>query len=125
MTPPPAMRDLDAVFQPHYVYRLYDTNDELIYVGCTSWSTDRPYQHKHKKPARIEVSEQMSCFDAYTEEARAIREQAPRWNRARGHVFGPDIASQEDLEAWASDPQRRAFRESIRTGVIGDDPAQP
>lgn len=104
---------IDLIHEQHYVYRIFDSSDRLLYVGCTTDPASRLSQHRSRishylfmegrdQEFRSVVSEPMTCYDAYTEEARAIREEAPAYNRARGHVFPARIQSQADLLARES-----------------------
>lgn len=85
--------------RPHLVYRCYDADDQLIYIGCTSTSMEvRLRRHKSTHPAVYEQTahwttepypDRETALDA---EANAIyRERPPlnyRFNPARNPRAG-------------------------------------
>lgn len=84
--------------RPHFVYRHYDAEGRLLYVGCTSNPDKRPLHRSGRKEwigrsVRVELSEPMSRADALNEEARAVRDEQPEANvyRENGRMhYGAD-----------------------------------
>ncbi len=72
---------------PHYLYRLFDERDRLLYVG-ESWSApSRAKQHRSGQQwwdqvRRMTVEVYSSRETALAAEAEAIRTEKPRYNRA-------------------------------------------
>lgn len=79
---------------PHFVYRCYDADDRLLYVGCTMTAERRIAQHQHSKAGstlasrvlavcmtRVEISEAYPDRDSgRTAEAALIRSAGPLLN---------------------------------------------
>ncbi|WP_234901762.1 GIY-YIG nuclease family protein [Mycolicibacterium fluoranthenivorans] len=70
---------------PHYVYRVYDENDQLIYVGCTVNLFGRLKSHELNSwwayQARRVVSKVYADkWSGRAAENAAIRAEKPRWN---------------------------------------------
>jgi excisionase family DNA binding protein len=75
---------------PHYtVYRLYDKDNVLLYVGCTGRSMVRIKQHEAQTPwftevARIEIEHFGNDVDgAFEREQTLIGSLSPRHNRSK------------------------------------------
>lgn len=71
------------------VYRCYNAQGELLYVGETNWPKDRMRHHERDKPwwpevDRIDIVWYGSYREALDAEAAAIAAELPRWNK-RGH----------------------------------------
>lgn len=71
--------------EPHFVYRLFDADGVLLYVGCTCRPVHRMSAHRRDKRwagrlASVTWSEPMRQFQALAAEAKAIREEAPEFN---------------------------------------------
>jgi len=71
--------------RPHYVYRCYDGNDRLIYVGCSGMPKNRMDQHKasswwFQQVERIRYTVFPGRTYALAMELKAIAEENPRWN---------------------------------------------
>lgn len=72
---------------PHALYRMYNAEDDLLYVGLT-WSPSARFpQHRDDKPWWIEVATiRLESFATRAEvdaaEAVAIQAEGPRYNRA-------------------------------------------
>lgn len=67
------------------LYRLYDNNGELLYVGITNKPNHRFGQHRRTKPwwprvARKELKWFSTTEDASKAEKKAITEEEPRYN---------------------------------------------
>lgn len=76
------------------LYRLFDTDGALLYVGITNDPEVRWKAHSYKKPWWPDVSEKTVMWfkdrtAAATAEARAIRLEAPRWNIAQPDEADP------------------------------------
>lgn len=70
----------------HFVYRLYDAQDRLLYIGVTGNPKKRMQQHAREKKWWGEVSRTaVQCFDTREEseaaEAEAIASEGPVYNR--------------------------------------------
>lgn len=69
----------------HYVYRVFDADDRLIYVGCT---TDLPTRlETHRRGAwwaaqikKVTAKVYRDSVTAHQVEREAIRTESPRWN---------------------------------------------
>lgn len=69
----------------HYVYRVYDADGHLIYVGCTQSLPDRMKVHQATSwwaPQAVKIRGTVfpSRREAMAAEAAAIRAENPRWN---------------------------------------------
>lgn len=85
----PSTRD-----QRHVVYRCYDADDRLVYVGMTSLPLHRRMNvHDVKNPAvtatsvRVECSDYPDRFSASLAESRAIDTEGPLLNIRRGAAY--------------------------------------
>lgn len=70
---------------PHWVYRCYDANARLIYVGCSETPVERMRQHRANtwwfpQVERIRYTVFQNRRYALTKEREAIGEENPRWN---------------------------------------------
>lgn len=68
-----------------YVYRLYDADDNLLYVGLSDIPDRRSKTHKHRKdfsapPARTTITEYASREEAAAAERTAIETELPLHN---------------------------------------------
>ncbi len=71
--------------QPFTVYRQYDADGVLLYVGCTDNLHRRTVGHRSKSPwwplvARIESELLPNFRSAWLAELRAIKNEAPLYN---------------------------------------------
>ena len=78
---------------PHYVYRIFDTEERLLYVGSardvgyrlflhTSWSSQSPTSWEIRERMARHTSQKFSTkLAAHAEEIRAIRKEAPLLNK--------------------------------------------
>ena len=104
--------------RPHYVYRHYDADGRVLYIGCTSDPDKRFGQRRTAQSsadwwplvARTEVTGPMSYAEAVYAEAQAIRADRPPHNK---HVPPPLTLQQirRKLAAW------RLFADA-RAGVL-------
>lgn len=101
--------DLSAC-EPHYVYRVFDAQDRLLYVGCTIDPEARMAVHKsfgNPNPAsaaiamhgaRHEVVEYPTYDEARAAETAAIYAEAPHFNFAHnGRRFRGTAANRVEL----------------------------
>ncbi|NUR04241.1 MAG: GIY-YIG nuclease family protein [Streptomyces sp.] len=85
---------MTAITERTALYRLFDANGALLYVGITNDPEVRWKAHSHKKPWWPEVTEKAVMWfvdrtAAATAEARAIRLEAPLWNIAQPDEADP------------------------------------
>lgn len=104
-----------------YVYRCYDADDQLVYVGQTGNVEQRMKAHRHGKVgalmARYEVAGPYPTRDAaLTAEARAIAAEKPLINRRCNIERLYDEPTFEDMKA-AIDGLTRAEVERVRAEV--------
>lgn len=71
------------------VYCAYDTDGNLLYVGCTGSITARMRQHEGRAPwwnehAYVTVEDHATTKAAFAAEAAAIRGEHPRYNQRGG-----------------------------------------
>jgi len=77
----------EALLARTALYRFFDSEGVLLYVGVTVSVPTRIYQHRYDKPwwadvARVEVTWYETRTLALEAEAEAIRVEAPLYNRA-------------------------------------------
>lgn len=82
------------VERPHVVYRCYDADDRLLYIGCTSNLSHRMTAHRSRSPwatdiARITTEDLPGRAVALYVEAQAIRAESPLHNKV--HNLDPTI----------------------------------
>lgn len=73
---------------PHAVYRLFDKDKQLLYIGCSMELKARMQHHKHSKPWACDIDVvRLEWFPdeilARRAEAAAIISEQPRYNLAR------------------------------------------
>lgn len=80
----------------HIVYRCYDADERLIYVGMTSLPLSRRFKaHEIKNPAvvadaaRVVVTDYPDRAAAAEAESRAIDAENPAYNIRRGAAYEP------------------------------------
>lgn len=103
------MRTLDD--RPHRVYRCYDADDSLIYIGCTVTSVKRrllTHRRAHPEVAERTVrwteEEYPDRVSALTAEARAIYFERPQLNFHHNGDVHPRAGTMVPLtpeESWA------------------------
>lgn len=83
------------------LYRLYDDDEELLYVGITNALPTRLEQHRASKPwwtevKTIQVRHYDTREDAESSERWFIKKERPRWNVAHslGHLSWSDIKAE-------------------------------
>ena len=81
------MTRLDRTNAVHHVYRCFDADGRLIYVGSTANLFGRLEQHRATswwapQVDRVQASVYLNGVEARAIERKAIREEQPRWNKA-------------------------------------------
>ena len=77
--------------RPHFVYRVYDANDELLYVGVTVNVKQRMRLHKsnrvawYGRMATVDTKEYPDKPSARLAEAKAINAEHPEFNVQMNH----------------------------------------
>lgn len=90
------------------VYRLYDAEDTLLYIGITTDTDVRWQAHSSTRKwwpevARKDVQWYEARADAEAAEVAAIRAEKPRYNRAHADYHPPLGTSVRDLRAALAD----------------------
>lgn len=72
--------------KPTSVYRVFDSRDQLLYVGCSTYPHARMYEHRATAPwfplaARFTVHRYRNRYAALLAEAVAIIDERPIHNR--------------------------------------------
>lgn len=121
------------------VYRAYDAEGTLLYVGCTVALDARMRDHEKNSPwwffhCHLEVKRFASHKAALAEELRLIQTEHPRWNvrdRSPGHPDGPvrcitsaphlalEIQTYRAWKAAKSKAAARELRKAARTAESG------
>jgi hypothetical protein len=88
------------VSDPHFLYRCYDADDRLLYIGCTAWPSGRITQHRQDRRnkasrwlqvsmTRYEVEGPFPSLHAgLLAEDRAIAAEQPLFNRQGRRIPG-------------------------------------
>lgn len=88
--------------RPHYVYRHYDADDQLLYVGMTANPKRRPYERKGRPfladSVRCDVTGPMPRLDAMAAERAAIVHEKPLHNQHRNN--GNVTALRRAADEW-------------------------
>lgn len=90
-----SMTVAERLSRPHYVYRMFDVDMRLLYVGSTCDLKRRMYEHRKWSPWFHEVAAQsVSKYDNAAEALLAEREQ---------HVaeVGRDVLNPHTSHRWA------------------------
>lgn len=116
--------------EPTAVYRLFDKDGTLLYVGITCKPPRRFSQHKTQKPwwpdvIRKDVEWMESWGDAARAEEDAIRQEIPLWNISRPLHCAPLVHRGPARERVPTSPeptaeeisQRLAIENSLREAV--------
>lgn len=94
--------------KPTAVYRFYDSDGQLLYVGISHRLNGRLSAHKRTKPwqqvARIDLEHHSTRHEAASAELHAIRTEKPLWNIAhnagnRQPAAMPDIGTQREMSS--------------------------
>lgn len=96
-----------------YVYRLYDADDNLLYVGLSDVPEKRTKTHRHRRdfsapPARTTLVEYASREEAAAAERAAIESELPLHNIEHHPLRGPR-AYGEDSEIMTLEDVARHF----------------
>lgn len=96
--------------RPFFVYRQFDADGRLLYVGCTSNPDQRARSHRISTPWRVQIAETThemhpTRWVAEAHEAHAIATEAPLYNVV--HSIDRE-AAQERLRKLAELEQQRA-----------------
>jgi predicted GIY-YIG superfamily endonuclease len=90
----------------HWVYRCFDGDGRLVYVGCTTNVPNRLEQHRTSSwwsPTVVKVTSKVypDGETGRAAERDAIRSEVPRWNKS-GKWAGRSKWTQEDWHDWIS-----------------------
>ncbi len=104
-------------FRP-VVYRLYDADDRLIYIGASHHLPERMRAHElsswfYSLIYRLDYADYPTRFDALAAEAVAIQEEAPVFNVRHRQEHYRD----RDFADWTAE-DIHACREWLRTNAI-------
>lgn len=89
----------------HYLYRLFDKDGSLLYIGVSANPTDRMRVHKtgsswFNNVARLDVEKVGTKADALNKERRAIIQERPKHNKTK-KIPGRQVGSQDEyLKPW-------------------------
>jgi predicted GIY-YIG superfamily endonuclease len=116
-TPPPGVRTA--------LYRLYDSDGKLLYVGITANSAARWQHHKSQRPWWDRVTEKRlhwypSREDAERAEAAAIRTELPRFNIAHHPAREAELDDREALRRLRWLVRRTVLAAAGHSTLIGD-----
>lgn len=97
---------------PHIVYRAFDADGRLLYIGCTSNLHLRMRSHSSQSGwfsamARLEIEEHVNRLRAEQAERRAIATEEPLFNKIHRTTRSRAIWS-DDLMAPPAPPERAA-----------------
>jgi len=78
--------------KPHAIYRLFDADDNLLYIGCSATPGRRFQKHLYDQAWRYEISRielewRPAWLDGRRAEMIAIRDERPKYNRL---IHDPD-----------------------------------
>lgn len=98
------MARVDRTNDPHHVYRCYDHEGRLLYVGSTTDLFGRLRSHRQKKwwapnVAKVKATYFPNGVAARAVESRAICEEVPRWNKS-GKWAGRHLWTEQDWLDW-------------------------
>lgn len=115
------LADLPSDGPPTCLYRFYDANDNLLYVGITSQLPMRWKTHDKLKPwwrevVRATVEHFDTREDALAAEATAIKAEKPRYNVRGNWVV---LAEAATTEAAASPPPSPPVRTGEAAEILG------
>lgn len=94
----------------HDVYKAYDTDGQLLYVGVSVNVFKRLREHKQyaawmPHSARVDVVQYLNRNAARAEEARCIREDGPLYNVTKENAWGCELSevTVEAFTLWRDD----------------------
>ena len=106
------------------LYRLYDSDDQLLYIGITTYPPKRFVEHERDKPwwpqvARRDVEWIESRTQAETAERCAIAAEGPKYNRIHniGHPIAAEMSS-ESVAVFANYKRHREARLALEPSVM-------
>ena len=93
--------------QPHCVYRCYDEDGNLLYVGCTwSWPSRRQAHERSTWWWCLVAKTRVTLFPdrpyALSREQAAIEQERPRWNVRHRKTSGMTVANYVELYMQAT-----------------------
>lgn len=106
------------------LYRLYDANDQLLYIGIAEYPPKRFVEHERDKPwwpevARRDVEWIESRAKAETAERCAIAAEGPRYNRIHniGHPIAAEV-SPESAKVFSSFKHHYEARRALEPDML-------
>lgn len=120
----------------HYVYRAFDQDNRLVYVGCSKNLFDRLIHHRNNswwspQVSRVTARVYPDKLSGRRAEQEAIATEMPRWNVqgrwATRHTWSPsDYADYERayVNAYRMTPARERHLSSIRRAAVALDVPQ-
>lgn len=94
----------------HYVYRVYDADERLIYIGATSdlmkrWDAHEALSWWYELAERVDAEPYPTRYAAFAAEMVAIQEEQPAFN-IRHRTDGPELTGADaDLaRQWRQRP---------------------
>lgn len=115
------MTRLDRTNAPHHVYRCFDREGRLVYVGSSATLYSRLEQHRTgawwaPTVVRVTAAYYPDGITARDAERRAIREEVPRWNKS-GKWAGRDLWTRDDWHDWLHVLVRDGLSNQLETSV--------
>lgn len=109
--------------RPHVLYRMFDTEDQLLYVGITADAPDRFHGHRQDKDwwreiAAIRLEHLANRTAALQAERDAIRTERPKYNITHGQPR-PRLLLPPEMEAVLRGLEQRA--EERRRALDGEE----
>lgn len=106
---------------PHWVYRCFDEDGRLLYVGCTTNLRNRLEQHRASSwwsPTVAKVTSKVfpDGESGRAAERAAIRDEIPRWNKASKWA-GRSKWTRDDWHDWITTLLHDRFSKSLETSV--------
>ena len=110
--------------KPTYIYRLFDVDGSLLYVGIGYSDHVRVSQHIADKPwghhiDRVESRLLPSRREARLAESEAIKNEMPKYNQ-RGGSYRPPVAGETEKERAARDEvmRQRQFEDCVKVAYL-------
>lgn len=115
------MSRVDRTNAPHHVYRCFDRDGRLVYVGSSANLHGRLEQHRSGAwwaPTVVKVTAAYypNGILARAAESRAIREEVPRWNK-QGKWAGRDLWTRDDWHDWLFVLVRDGLSNQLETSI--------
>lgn len=99
MNSPHRPRDRDLPY-PHDVYRIFDRDGQLLYVGCARFADARIYMHVAAWHASWPSMQMFGCMATYTVETYPTKEAARAAERAAIALEMPLYNRQHNPKRW-------------------------